>query len=163
VNHRKIRLVDLLDEPWVLPDPETEVGSLVAALFQASGLEVPRAAVVGNALEMSWALLATGKFLTALPQSVLRFSAQRPTIKVLRVKLPVRPRPVGIVTLRNRTLSPAAQLFIDCVHDKTAREIISTGYRAANIKGECGLHRWRQLWVIESHQLLQPRRRDLLR
>ena len=117
VNRRKIRLVDLLDEPWVLPDPETEVGSLVAALFQASGLEVPRAAVVGNALEMSWALLATGKFLTALPQSVLRFSAQRPTIKVLRVKLPVRPRPVGIVTLRNRTLSPAAQLFIDCVHD----------------------------------------------
>jgi DNA-binding transcriptional LysR family regulator len=117
VNRRKIRLVDLLDEPWVLPDPETEVGSLVAALFQASGLEVPRAAVVGNALEMSWALLATGKFLTALPQSVLRFSAQRPTIKVLRVKLPVRPRPVGIVTLRNPTLSPAAQLFIDCVHD----------------------------------------------
>jgi DNA-binding transcriptional LysR family regulator len=117
VNHHKIRLVDLLDEPWVLPDPETEVGSLVAALFQASGLEVPRAAVVGNALEMSWALLATGKFLTALPQSVLRFSVQRPTIKVLPVKLAVRPRPVGIVTLRNRTLSPAAQLFIDCVRD----------------------------------------------
>jgi DNA-binding transcriptional LysR family regulator len=117
VNRRTITLADLLDEPWVLPDPETQVGSLVAALFQSCGLEVPRAAVVGNALEMYWALLATGKFLTALPQSVLRFSAQRPTIKVLPVKLAVRPRPVGIVTLRNRTLSPAAQLFIDCVRD----------------------------------------------
>jgi DNA-binding transcriptional LysR family regulator len=117
VNRRKITLSDLLDEPWVLPDPETEVGSLVAALFQASGLEVPRAAVVGNALEMYWALLATGRFLAVLPQSVLRFSAQRPTVKVLPVKLAVRPRPVGIVTLKNRTLSPAAQLFIDCVRD----------------------------------------------
>jgi DNA-binding transcriptional LysR family regulator len=58
-------------------------------------------------------LLATGKFLTALPRSVLRFSVQRSTVKVLLIKLPVQPRPVGIVTLKNRTLSPAAQLFID--------------------------------------------------
>ena len=116
-NRRKIRLVDLLDEPWVLPDPETEVGSLVAELFQASGLDVPQAAVVGNALEMYWALLATGRFLAVLPQSVLRFSIQRPTIKILPVKLAAQPRPVGIVTLRNRTLSPPAQLFIDCVRE----------------------------------------------
>jgi DNA-binding transcriptional LysR family regulator len=118
-NRRKITLADLLDEPWVLPDPATEVGSLVAAVFQASKLEVPRAAVVGNALEMYWALLATGRFLTALPQSVLRFSTQRPTIKVLPIKVAALPRPVGIVTLRTRTLSPAAQLFIDCVRDVT--------------------------------------------
>jgi DNA-binding transcriptional LysR family regulator len=116
-NRRKTTLTDLLDEPWILPDPETEVGSLVAALFETSGLEVPRAAVVGNALEMYWALLATGKFLTALPHSVLRFSVQRTTIKVLPVKLAVRPKPVGIVTLRNRTLNPAARLFIDCMRD----------------------------------------------
>jgi DNA-binding transcriptional LysR family regulator len=116
-NRRKIALADLLDEPWILPDPETEIGSIVAAIFQTSGLEVPRPAVVGNSLEMYWALLATGKFLTALPQSVLRFSVQRPTIKVLPVMLAVQPKPVGIVTLRNRTLSPAAQLFIDCVRD----------------------------------------------
>ena len=100
-----------------LPDPKTEVGSIVAELFQASGLEVPRAAVVGNALEMYWALLATGRFLAVLPQSVLRFSIQRPTIKILPVKLAAQPRPVGIVTLRNRTLSPPAQLFIDCVRE----------------------------------------------
>ena len=116
-NRRKIALADLLDEPWLLPDPKTEVGSIVAELFHASGLDVPRAAVVGNALEMYWALLATGRFLAVLPQSVLRFSIQRPTIKILPVKLAAKPRPVGIVTLRNRTLSPPAQLFIDCVRE----------------------------------------------
>jgi DNA-binding transcriptional LysR family regulator len=116
-NRRKIALADLVDEPWLLPDPKTEVGSIVAALFHASGLEVPQPAVVGNALEMYWALLATGRFLAVLPQSVLRFSIQRPTIKILPVKLAARPTPVGIVTLRNRTLSPPAQLFIDCVRE----------------------------------------------
>jgi DNA-binding transcriptional LysR family regulator len=116
-NRRKITLADLRDEPWILPEPDTEVGSLVAAVFQANGSEVPRAAVVCSAFEMYWALLATGKFLTLSPQSVLRFSAQRPKIKVLPVKLSVQSGPVGIVTLKHRTLSQAAQLFIDRVRE----------------------------------------------
>jgi len=104
---------DLLDEPWILPEPHTEVGSHVAAVFQRSKVEVPRAAVVSNALEMYWALLATGKFLTVLPPSVLHFSTHRPPIKVLPVKLPVQFRPYGVVTLKNRTLSPVVRLFVE--------------------------------------------------
>jgi hypothetical protein len=32
----------------------------------------------------------------------------------LPIELPIPPRPVGIVTLKNRTLSPLATLFIEC-------------------------------------------------
>jgi hypothetical protein len=32
---------------------------------------------------------------------------------VLPVKLPIAPVPVGVVTLKNRTLTPVARLFID--------------------------------------------------
>jgi hypothetical protein len=35
-------------------------------------------------------------------------------IKALPILLPQTERPVGIVTLKNRTLTPVAQLFIDC-------------------------------------------------
>jgi DNA-binding transcriptional LysR family regulator len=35
-------------------------------------------------------------------------------VKILPVKLPVEPRPVAIMRLKNRTLSPVAQAFIDC-------------------------------------------------
>jgi hypothetical protein len=35
------------------------------------------------------------------------------------VKLPIKSHPVGIVTLQGRTLSPAAQLFI-----QTVREVV---------------------------------------
>jgi hypothetical protein len=48
----------------------------------------------------------------------LRFPSRRPEIKVLPVDLPIAPVPVGIVTLKTRTLSPVAQLFID-----SAREV----------------------------------------
>jgi DNA-binding transcriptional LysR family regulator len=36
-------------------------------------------------------------------------------VKVLPVDVPVRPWPVAVVTLKNRTLSPVAQRFIDHV------------------------------------------------
>ncbi len=58
-------------------------------------------------------LLATGRFLTIFPTSALNLSTRRPELKVLPVELPVARVPVGIVTLKNRTLSPTAQLFIE--------------------------------------------------
>jgi hypothetical protein len=47
----------------------------------------------------------------------LSFPAQRPEIKVLPVQLPMARLPNGSVTLKNRTLSPVAQLFIDCARE----------------------------------------------
>jgi DNA-binding transcriptional LysR family regulator len=63
-------------------------------------------------------LLATGRYLGLVPSSMLRFSGKRLGLRVVPVELVVRPGPAGIVTLKNRTLSPLAQLFIE-----TAREV----------------------------------------
>jgi hypothetical protein len=48
---------------------------------------------------------------------MLHFSAKRLGLKILPVDLPFKAWPVGIVTLKNRTLSPAAQLFIECARE----------------------------------------------
>jgi DNA-binding transcriptional LysR family regulator len=114
-SRRKIAMADLMDEPWVLPQSGTEVGNLIADVFHSSGLDIPNAAVYCSSIEMSWSLLATGRFLAVLPLSLLQFGVQRNAVKTLPVKLSVEPKPVGIVTLKNRTLSPAAELFIDCI------------------------------------------------
>jgi hypothetical protein len=45
--------------------------------------------------------------------SVLRFATDRPALKVLPVALPTTRRSIGILTLKNRTLTPAAALFIE--------------------------------------------------
>src|ERR1700704_3852626 len=47
----------------------------------------------------------------------MRFPTARPELKVLPVTLPMTRVPVGIVTLKNRTLSPVAKLFIDHARD----------------------------------------------
>jgi DNA-binding transcriptional LysR family regulator len=74
--------------------------------FRASGLDYPRTAVFTTSPEVRISLVATGRFLTIVPMSVLRFS-KRPEIKVLPIELQDARVPVGIVTLKNRSLSPA--------------------------------------------------------
>jgi DNA-binding transcriptional LysR family regulator len=115
-RRRKIELAELINEPWSLSVPESFPGSLVERVFRARGLAHPRTGMRSQSLEMHNALLATGRFLGILPAVMLHFSAKRLGLKILPVDLPFKPWPIGIVTLKNRTLSPPAQLFIECAH-----------------------------------------------
>jgi len=112
-RRRKIKLSDLINEPWCLPPPESFPGQRLATAFRARKLELPRATVTANSTQLFDRMLATGRFLSTRPRSMMHFSPQS-TLKALPVEPPIDPWPVGIVTLKNRTLNPAAQLFIDC-------------------------------------------------
>ncbi len=113
ISRRRIKLAELVNEPWTLPPLDSGTGSLAIEAFRASGLNNPRIAVVSATAQVRMTLLATGRFLTILPVSALRFPTTRPELKVLPVKLPMARVPVGIVTLKNRTLSPVARVFVE--------------------------------------------------
>ena len=114
---RRLKLADLAGEPWILPPANTLPGSLAEELFRASGAaEMPRAPVTTLSIHLCCRLVASGRFVTTLPTSILRFAGRDLSLKVLPIKLPAQPRPVAIITLKNRTLSPVAKLFIECVH-----------------------------------------------
>jgi len=98
---------------WVLPPPESVIGSIVMGAFRASGLGYPRVTVVTDSPHMRISLLATGRFVSIFPASALKFLARGSELKILPVELPMARRPNGIVTLKNRALSPVARLFID--------------------------------------------------
>jgi DNA-binding transcriptional LysR family regulator len=69
--------------------------------------------VVSDSPEVRASLLTTGRFLTIFPASALGFLKMRSEIKVLPIKLPTTRVPNVIVTVKNRVLSPIAQLFIE--------------------------------------------------
>ena len=113
-KRRKLKLADLAKEAWVLPPPHSSFGSVVSEAFRASGLNVPKAAIITSAVPVRNALLGSGRFLTILPGSALQFPSKSPILQGLPIKLPIAPRPIAAITLRNRTLSPLVKLFIDC-------------------------------------------------
>jgi len=117
-RRRKIELAELVDEPWTLPPYDSNPGVLLVDAFRASGLDLPRIAVVTLSLNLRIRLLATGRYLTMLAGYALTPPSKYPLIKALPVELPNVRRSIVIITLRNRTLSPLAELFI-----RTAREV----------------------------------------
>ena len=82
--------------------------------FRASGLDYPRATLVSDSPDVRLSLVAAGRFLT---MAAFKFPTRPPELKVLPVELPMAHLPVGIFTLRNRTLSPVAKLFIQHAHE----------------------------------------------
>jgi DNA-binding transcriptional LysR family regulator len=62
-------------------------------------------------------LAATGRFLAIVPASILKFPAKQMPIKMLPIELPTTQREIGTITLKNRTLSPLAQRFIECARE----------------------------------------------
>jgi DNA-binding transcriptional LysR family regulator len=118
-QRRRIELAELVSERWTLPAPTTVLGMAVAEAFRARGLDCPRATVIALPEVVRMKLLTTGRFLSIFTASALRFSDHRPKLKVLPVELPVARLSVGVVTLKNRTLSPVAQLFASTARDVT--------------------------------------------
>jgi len=117
VGRRKIKIAELLDEPWIFPPPGSIPASLVSAAFRDGGVKVPRATVSSFSLPIHIFLLAAGRYLALLPESTVRHIAEHLPIKILPVDLKTQPRPVVIVTMKGRTLSPAAQRFVECARE----------------------------------------------
>ncbi len=65
-------------------------------------------------------MVASGRFVATFPKSVARFYADRFELKILNVELTQPPWPAAILTLKNRTMAPAAHLFLDHVRKATA-------------------------------------------
>src|SRR5947208_4011647 len=112
-RRRKLTLAELMNEPWVLLPPDSFFGALVAQAFRASGHEPPRATLATLSDYMKDDLLATGRFLTVLPSFMLKIPGRYPPLRALPVALPNPRMPIGIVTLKDRMLTPLAQLFIE--------------------------------------------------
>ena len=117
LRRKKIKLSELLHEPWIFPHVGTLASSSITAAFRASGVDAPKAMVSSNSSRLNNNLLASGRFLSVVPESMMKLGAKHLPFKVLPIDIPNTSRQVVLFTLRNRTLSPVTRLFIDCVRE----------------------------------------------
>lgn len=120
-KQRRVGLADLVQERWVLPPLPVLLGTIHGA-FEAAGLQPPRPDVLTLSIHVHNNLLATGKFVSALPGSTFGSGADYLPLKILPIEMPTTFGPVAIVTLRGRALSPPAQRFTECLRELARRE-----------------------------------------
>lgn len=130
-KRRSLTLAELIGEPWVLAQPGSLARSLHDDVFRKSGLEPPSATVVTVSLHLYMRMIETGRWLGLVPASVMRFGGKHMRLKILPVKVPSGPAPVGLLTVKDRTLTPLAQRFIEC----TRRVASSNTGRASAARG----------------------------
>jgi DNA-binding transcriptional LysR family regulator len=119
LSRRRIALADLMEEPWVLVPTNSYASSWHTDVFRADGLPPPRLTVEASSFTLRNELLTTQRFITITTRFSLLLPRPRQDLKQLPVRLNAAPQAVGIVTLKKRSLSTAAQLFIECVRELT--------------------------------------------
>lgn len=129
-RRRKIDLGDLVDAPLIIPPGDAWGGALVTEAFKRRGLKPPNVIVSTLSITLRNELVSTGRFVTLLTASVVHTFGKRYALKVLPVELPHHRSPVGIVTLKNRTLTPVVRLFAQYARDVAKAVATETKARA---------------------------------
>ena len=111
-RRRRIGLQELAQEHWILSRNEQMPESPLGRALAAQNLAMPRHVVSSGSLLARYSLLASGRFITLVPHSLLPFGRNREMVKILPVALPPWGTPTMILTVSGRTLGPAALLFL---------------------------------------------------
>lgn len=113
MRRRRIKLADLINEAWVLPPKDTVAGSYIRNALQRNGLALTNTVVSAYSPVVQHNLIATTRFLTVIPNSMLQNMARSHSLRALPVHLPTRQRRIAVIVLKKRMLSPIANLFIE--------------------------------------------------
>ena len=116
-RRRRVDLADLVGEAWLVTPHDVLAGRVVAEAFESRGLKPPNPVVACYSTSLRTNLASRGRYIAALPRSHLLLSAERYSLRPLPIQLSAMPSPVAIVTLRNRTLTPAVRVFIECARE----------------------------------------------
>ena len=109
-----LTLADLADEAWVLPPPDTFPRFSHRRSVSRNRTEHVSQPITTLSIHLCCRLAATGHFVTLLPSSIVQFSGRDLSLKMLPINLPRKSAvSVAIVTLKNRTLNPAAEIFMN--------------------------------------------------
>ena len=112
-RRHNIDLAELVNEPWILPPPGTWYHAFVSKLFKERGLEAPKAGMVTHSLALRMRMLSEGPYITTFASSIMRLNAARYALTALPVEISTPRLSAGILTLKNRTLSPVVDRFLD--------------------------------------------------
>jgi DNA-binding transcriptional LysR family regulator len=118
-RRRKIELADLADTPWILTMKNTFNHACVMEAFQSLGLAMPPVILMSQLVPLRAYFLAHGDYIATFATSILRFNAELFDLKELPIRLSDRRSIIAMVTLKNRTLNPITERFIEHIRNFT--------------------------------------------
>ncbi|AIO35422.1 bacterial regulatory helix-turn-helix, lysR family protein [Burkholderia cenocepacia] len=115
-RRHNISLAEIANEPWIIP-PSSIIEKLVRAEFERRNIKL-NASVNSASILLRNQLLATGRYISVLPLSLVSGNAKQWSITALEVDdIHLTPPPISLITLKRRTLSPVVERFVEHVRN----------------------------------------------
>jgi len=114
-EQKGLRLLDLLDFPWVLPLQESPTRAITEKLLHDSGLSMPRNITESLSLVTNIGLLQDSASILFMPLAAARHFQRLGLVAILDVGQLGKFGDVGYTIRADRLPTPATQRFIDCL------------------------------------------------
>lgn len=111
LRRKHLQLSDLMDERWALSPPDSFLGRVVVDVFRHRNLPLPAAVVTTVSIYMRLTLLASGKFISVLPLTMLRHPSSSAWLRAVEVDLADTTAPTALITIKRRRPSAPLKLF----------------------------------------------------
>ena len=117
-----LKLSDIADAGWIVPPAGSVLRHRFELMFQELGLRAPVNLIETGALLFTGKMLQQSDMLSVLATDVARYYAAHGLMAILPIELPCQMEAFGIITRRDRLLSPAAEVMLRAIR-ATAQEV----------------------------------------
>jgi DNA-binding transcriptional LysR family regulator len=114
-------LEELIWQPWILPAPGSLVRDQLVTTILRRGLPMPKNIVETTSMPLITSLLRTTNMVAPLPVDCVRAYCEAGILTVLIRHLGVELGSFGIITRRDRGLSPGARLMLAALRDAASK------------------------------------------
>jgi DNA-binding transcriptional LysR family regulator len=118
---RKLKLRELAELSWILPTGKV-IRHRFDMVFRSLGLDPPQNVVSTPSLPVTISLLQHADMVATVPIEVAHQYREHGMVELVPIDFPLKMDAYGIIVLRNRLLSPAAQIMLKALR-ATASEI----------------------------------------
>lgn len=118
---RKLKLADMTALSWILPTGRV-IRHRFDMVFRGLGIDPPQNVVSTPSLPVTISLLQHADMVATVPIEVAQQYREHGMVELVPIEFPLKMDAYGIITLRNRLLSPAAQTMLKALR-ATASEI----------------------------------------
>jgi DNA-binding transcriptional LysR family regulator len=112
---KSLKLADVADAGWIVPPAGSVLRHRFELMFQEIGLRSPVNLIETGALLFTSKMLQNSDMLSVLATDVARYYEAHGLVAMLPIELPCQMEAFGIITRRDRLLSPAAEVMLRAI------------------------------------------------
>jgi DNA-binding transcriptional LysR family regulator len=112
---KDLSLNDMAEAGWIVPPAGSVLRHRFELMFQEIGLRAPVNLIETGALLFTSKMLQMSDMLSVLATDVARYYAEHGLVSILPIDLPCQMEAFGIITRRDRLLSPAAEVMLRAI------------------------------------------------